>query len=62
MLNKNNPEDVNMLNDLIVAACINGDDLNQHKSRIADSGDGLFEKCEQFVSDFQRMKEQDDRP
>ncbi len=61
MLNKNNPEDVNMLNDLIVAACINGDDLNQHKSRIADSGDGLFEKCEQFVSDFRRMKEQGDR-
>ena len=61
MLNKNNPEDVNMLNDLIVAACINGDDLNQLKSRIADSDDCLFEKCEQFVSDFRRMKEQGDR-
>ena len=62
MLNKNNPEDVNILNDLIIAACINGDDLNQLKSRIADSGDGLFEKCEQFVSDFLKMKEQGDRP
>ena len=58
MLNKNNPEDVKMLNGLIVDACINGDDLNQHKSRIADSEDGLFEKCEQFVSDFSRMKKQ----
>jgi len=55
VLNKNNPESVDYMNNLALAVCIKGEDLNNYKSTL-NSVDGLYEKCEKFVSIFHEME------